>query len=162
MKPDRSLVNKTGHLDLLTTLPGDGVSWFDRSGKVTGTLGMPGVVYWGAISPDGKTVAVDRLDSQTRSYDVWLHDLERGTASRFTFGSRSNEFPVWSPDGSHIAFASFRDGVGHPFQKATSGTAQDEVLSKPGGGAAWQHACRRLVPGRPLHYFERDQSQNEE
>jgi Tol biopolymer transport system component len=109
------------------------LSWLDRSGKVTGTLGMPGVVYWGAISPDGKTVAVDRLDSQKRSYDVWLHDLERGTASRFTFGSRSDEFPVWSPDGSHIAFASFRDGVGHPYQKATSGTAQDEVLSKPVG-----------------------------
>ena len=37
---------------------------------------------------------------------------------------------MWSPDGGSIAFNSLRDGVGHPFQKATSGTAQDEVLSK--------------------------------
>jgi Tol biopolymer transport system component len=100
---------------------------------VTGTLRAPGAVNWGAISPDGNTVAVDRDDPQTHIYDIWLHDLARGTASRFTFGPRSNAFPVWSPDGSHIAFGSFRDGVPHPFQKATSGTAQDEVLSKPLG-----------------------------
>jgi eukaryotic-like serine/threonine-protein kinase len=106
---------------------------FDRSGKATGTLGAPGAVNWGAISPDGNTVAVDRDDPQTHIYDIWLHDLARGTASRFTFGPRSNEFPVWLPDGSHIAFDSLRDGALHPFQKATSGTAQDEVLSKPLG-----------------------------
>jgi Tol biopolymer transport system component/predicted Ser/Thr protein kinase len=109
------------------------LTWFDRSGKVTGTLGTPGFVFWGAISPDGNTVAVDRLDPQTRIFDIWLHDLTRGTASRFTFGPRANQFPVWSPDGSHIAFYSFRDGVAHPFQKATSGTARDEILSKPLG-----------------------------
>jgi WD40 repeat protein len=109
------------------------LTWFDRSGKVTGTLGPPGAVTWGAISPDGKTVAVDRLDPQTQIYDIWLHDLARGTASRFTFGPKTNEFPVWSPDGSHITFNSLRDGMGHSFQKATSGTAQDEVLSKPLG-----------------------------
>ncbi|HEV2201370.1 MAG TPA: protein kinase [Bryobacteraceae bacterium] len=107
------------------------LTWFDRSGKMTGTLGVPDVVGWGAISPDGKTVAVDRGDQG--AVDIWLHDLARGTASRFTFGPRTNEYPVWSPDGSHIAFFSFRDGVAHPFQRATSGTAQDELLSKPLG-----------------------------
>ena len=100
------------------------LTWFDRSGKSTGTLGAPGGVNWGAISPDGKTVAVDRLDPQTRTYDMWLHDMARSTASRFTFGPKFNEFPVWSPDGNRIAFFSTRDTPGHPFQKATSGTAQ--------------------------------------
>ena len=70
------------------------LTWFDRSGKVTGTLGAPGFVDWGAISPDGNTVAADHADPQIRIIDIWLHDLARGTASRFTFGPRSNEFPV--------------------------------------------------------------------
>ena len=109
------------------------LTWLDRSGTVTGTLGAPSSVNWGAISPDGNTVAVDRQDPQTRFYDVWLHDLVRGTDSRFTFGPKANEYPVWSPDGGRLAFYSLRDGVGHPFQKAISGTAQDEVLSKPLG-----------------------------
>jgi len=101
------------------------LTWFDRSGKELGTVGPPGVLRWPAISPDGTTVAVDRRDPQTLFYDIWLHDLARGTASRFTFNSYNNQYPVWSPDGSHIAFSSSRDGGGglSLYQKATSGAA---------------------------------------
>ena len=107
------------------------LTWFDRSGKVTGTLGTPNALSWGAISPDGKTVAVQRIDQGLR--DIWLHDLARGTASRLTFGPASNGYPSWSPDGRHVAFFSQRDGIGRPFQRITSGTGHDEVLSKPVG-----------------------------
>jgi serine/threonine protein kinase/Tol biopolymer transport system component len=107
------------------------LTWFDRSGKVTGMLGAPNAFSWGAISPDGKTVAVQRVDQGLR--DIWLHDLARGTASRLTFGPASNGYPVWSPDGRYVAFFSQRDGIGRPFQRAASGTGHDEVLSKPVG-----------------------------
>ena len=109
------------------------LTWFDRSGRTTGTVvGTAGGPRWPAISPDGNTVAVDRLDPQTNFIDLWLHDLARGSASRFTFNSGFfNAYPVWSPDGSHIAFRSTRDGAaGDLYQKATSGAAQEEVLDK--------------------------------
>jgi Tol biopolymer transport system component len=106
------------------------LAWFDRSGKLLGTVGTPGVMYWATISPDGNTVATDRLDPQTGFYDIWLHDLMRGTASRFTFNS-PNDFPAWSPDGGHIAFTSNRDGgPSILYQKAATGAAQDEALDK--------------------------------
>ena len=107
------------------------LNWFDRSGKVTAMLGAPNALSWGAISPDGKTVAVQRVDQGLR--EIWLHDLARNAASRFTFGPGSKSYPAWSPDGRFLSFFSSRDGVGRPYKRATSGTGQDEVLSVPLG-----------------------------
>jgi Tol biopolymer transport system component/predicted Ser/Thr protein kinase len=106
------------------------LTWFDRFGKVAGTVGEPGDLNWPAISPDGNTVVVARRDPQTGVINLWLHDPARGTASRFTFNSGEDRVPVWSPDGSHIAFSSIRDGFLKLYQKATSGVAQDEALDK--------------------------------
>jgi Tol biopolymer transport system component len=102
----------------------------DRSGKALGTLGAPGGFSRPAISPDGKTVAVDRHDPGSGLTDVWLYDLMHGTNSRFTLGPQINDTPVWSPDGGHIAFRTIRDGVSNVYQRATSGAAQDEALDK--------------------------------
>jgi Tol biopolymer transport system component len=83
-----------------------------------------------SISPDGRTVAIDRRDPQTGFLDIWLLDLARGSASRFTFNSNNGGFPIWSPDASHIAYFSPRSGTDGVYQKATSGVGQDEVLDK--------------------------------
>ena len=106
------------------------LTWYDRSGRAMGTVAGPGDMQWPAISPDGKTVAFDRRDVQTGFYDIWLHDLARGTDSRFTFNSKNNQFPVWSPDGNTIAFNSNRNGIFHVYRKATGGTGQDEVVDQ--------------------------------
>jgi Tol biopolymer transport system component len=83
-------------------------------------------------------VAVGRGDLQTGVSDVWLLDVARGAASRFTFGPKTNDYPVWSPDGSHIAFRSTRDGSDQVYQKATGGAAQDEDLAKDkSAGVKW-------------------------
>ena len=99
-------------------------TWFDRSGRPSGTVSTPGTLDWPVISPDGSKVAFDRLDTQTGTWDVWVHDLARGSDSRLTFNA--GRFPVWSPDGGRIGFAV----AGAITQKAASGTASDEVLDK--------------------------------
>jgi Tol biopolymer transport system component/predicted Ser/Thr protein kinase len=106
------------------------LTWFDRSGRAAGTVGAPGMMRFPTVSPDGNTVAADRLDPQTGFFDLWLHDLKRGTSSRFTFDSKTNDSPAWSPDGRHIAFRSTRDGLGNLYQKAIDGTAPEEALDK--------------------------------
>ena len=83
--------------------------WFDRSGKELGSVTPPGMYHNPRLSPDGKSVAVARLDPQTVLSSIWLFDLSRGSSSRLTFAGHDYS-PVWSPDGQHIVFRSDREG----------------------------------------------------
>ena len=106
-------------------------SWFDRQGKILGTAGNPSLYYTPdplALSPDGTRVATQHRDPRTGNLDVWVLDIARNTSTRFTFNPGVNGFPVWSPDGSRIAFASNRDGPSNLYQKISSGAGEEEAL----------------------------------
>jgi serine/threonine-protein kinase len=56
-------------------------------------------------------------------------DVTRNTTSRFTFdASQDNSHPVWSPEGSRIAFASRRDGRWGIYVKAANGAGPETRL----------------------------------
>ena len=127
------------------------LTWFDRQGKTLGTLGEPGVILWPAISPDGSAVVVSRAEGG--GVDLWLYNLVRGTRSRLTFDGKINEALAWSPDGSHIAFGSARDGGGlnRVYQKAVNGIGEGEVLDKAPANLRvpldWSRDGRYLLEG---------------
>lgn len=106
--------------------------WFDRTGKQIGVVGEPGMYFNLGLSPvDQRQVAVDRIDPQTGTSDIWLFDLFRdGVSSRFTTDPGSDSFPLWSPDGNSIVFASNREGRGNLYRKSSSGGGNEELLFK--------------------------------
>ena len=107
------------------------LSWYDREGKVMGTVGEP--VGYGnlELSPDGTRLAGVRSSAAADTGNIWLLDLSRGGAStRFTFGSLIDINPVWSPDGSRIIFSSNREGPFNLYQKPANGVKDEEVLLK--------------------------------
>jgi Tol biopolymer transport system component len=59
--------------------------------------------------------------------DVWLLDAARTT--RFTFDAAPDNFPIWSPDGRWITFASNRQGkAGRDLYRKPSNSAGSEEL----------------------------------
>jgi serine/threonine protein kinase len=87
--------------------PDTRLEWLDRTGAGRGALALRrGPWRMGAISPDGRFAAVHNGD------DLWRVDLARSIVTRVTSGGALYDHPVWSPDGSRIAFDMNRSGRG--------------------------------------------------
>jgi serine/threonine protein kinase len=100
--------------------------WYDRSGKQTGEIDAPVKVAVGQspmLSPDGKRLAVRRtLSTAGVDSNIWVVDLDKGTGQRIT--STFSQMPVWSPDGSRIAYNNGNNIV----VKAANGSGEAETL----------------------------------
>ncbi len=103
------------------------MTWFDRSGRTTGTVGEPGPFLSGYPSPDEKTVAICRSESPTNR-DIWLVDSASGAQRRLTFDPHDDCGPTWSPDGRTMVFFSDRRGVREIYRKPVDGSGDDELV----------------------------------
>jgi Tol biopolymer transport system component len=75
----------------------------DRQGALVATVGSPQTGMDGtALSWDGTRALVSAVESESR--DIWMHDIERGTATRVTFEAGHAFGPAWLPGDRRIAF----------------------------------------------------------
>ena len=122
-------------------------TWFDHEGKATGTFGEPNNDFGVRLSPDGTRAAERDAARQTRG-DIWLLDFARGVRTRLTFRQNLGSYPVWSPDGGHIAFSA-GDSIDTIYEKSASGAGEEkELLKKPGEimlPTNWSHDGRFLL-----------------
>jgi eukaryotic-like serine/threonine-protein kinase len=87
------------------------------------------------LSPDRKQLALEVLDPQTTTVNIWLFEFATGRSTRFTFGQGLDAAPLWSADGKRILYYSQRQGGAEWYQKAANGAGEEELVVKPGGGS---------------------------
>ena len=125
------------------------LAWLDRAGRELGVLGPPAEPA-PRLSPDGTRLAVSRLDPDSSANgDIWLMDLARSIASRFTFDPANDALPVWSPDGTRLFFSSSREGVQQLYQALSKRPGSEEPLLR---SDAWKAADDVSPDGQFLIY----------
>jgi eukaryotic-like serine/threonine-protein kinase len=103
------------------------LTWFDRNGKAIGQVGAPAEFRGFVIAPDGRSIAVSRID---KSADIWILDITRETSSRLTFDPAPDTFPLFSPDGQRVLFLSNREGLAGFYMRQIHDGGVDELIFK--------------------------------
>jgi serine/threonine-protein kinase len=123
-----------------------GIYMLDSAGNRQPLRGVPGLYLSPRFSPDGRRLATGLFSG---SPGLWVLDLDRDNFVRLT-STPGDNFPVWTPDGKHIAYESGGGGI---FWVRSDGSSAPERLTK---------GERRIAPnsfspdGKRLAYTEAD------
>jgi serine/threonine protein kinase len=123
-------VSRTGVLSFATGRAEEQtqLEWRDRTGGGVSAFGDPAPYRSAIISPNGTQAVAEVIDATTGTQDLWIFDIERGLRTRFTFDPGQDIWPVWSPDGRTVFFASNRDGAFNVYGKSLEGAGEVEEL----------------------------------
>lgn len=145
------------------------LAWVDRSGSVTDAAPSAHPAIGFALSPDNKTVALTLGGEGAGTPEIWLLDLAKDTLTRLTFFEGGDQFPVWSPDGKWVYFASDRaSGTSELYRRRADGSGDAERLTQstinespvsmsPDGGVLvfTQNSVDTGIDTMPLHLDDR-------
>jgi serine/threonine-protein kinase len=124
-------------------------AWLDSTGKTQPLLTKPGAYFTPRFSPDGQRVAL--AVSASKGEDLYVYDLQHDSMTRLTFKEAGSTFPVWAPDGKHIAY-----------RAPTAGAYRIDWIRSDGGGEPQtllenkndMRTFSFTPDGRRLAYFE--------
>ena len=94
-----------------------------------------------AVSPDGRTLAVDMQGS------IWTMPASGGAMKRITDLYNDARQPMWSPDGRSIVFFAFRDGGYDIWSVSPDGSDQRKLTVGPFDDRepVWSHDGTRIA-----------------
>ena len=102
-------VSDTGTLVYLageSVTEGVDIQWLDRDGK-TSPLRTAPANWWNLrFAPDRRRLALQITEGTD---DIWIYEWSRDVLTRLTVNAGANTYPVWTPDGRRLVFASTRE-----------------------------------------------------
>jgi Tol biopolymer transport system component len=119
-----------------------------------------GAKAYPAFAPDGRRLAYSArgTSSKEETYHVFIRDVTVGPAQQLTTGPANDISPVWSPDGSKIAFVRMEEGEGECVVIAASGGGEERKFpgctapgdeTQPSPSLSWMRDGQSLVVVQP-------------
>ena len=118
------------------------------SGARERVAAFPGVNSGGAISPDGRSMAL--ILSKDGNPDLYVMDLATKRTTRLTNTPRATEgSPCWAPDGGRIAYVSDSSGAPQIYLVARAGGAPERLTLRGSQNVApdWSQATAQAPNG---------------
>jgi eukaryotic-like serine/threonine-protein kinase len=101
------------------------LQWYDRNGKLLGTLGENDHYKTVGISQDGSRVVADTISVKESKIQI----LDgRGTRTLMTIGNSFGGSPAWSADGREIYFISNNIGPQNIYVRAADGSGEPKEV----------------------------------
>jgi eukaryotic-like serine/threonine-protein kinase len=108
----------------LWSMPIDGSA---RPRQITEIAGS--AVAHSSLSPDGSQVAF--VSSASGNSDIWVQNVDGSGLRQLTDDAAADAWPVWSPEGRRIVFASTREDVVETLIIPSSGGATQRLMAGP-------------------------------
>ncbi|HVR39681.1 MAG TPA: protein kinase [Thermoanaerobaculia bacterium] len=107
------------------------LAWYDRDGRRTASIGEPGEYEGLSLSPDGTKLVFGQFDASEGLNHLAICGANEGVPRRFSFNRGNQYSPIWSRDGSRIAFSDDYSGVDTISVKPASGAGEEKPLTPP-------------------------------
>ena len=100
-----------------------------------------------SLSPDAASVVYDVADASAATFDLWQLRFDGDVLEKLTFNPANDVFPLWSNDGSRIAFTSVRERPPQLYELPANGAGNETLLVRSKLAAVpsgWSHDGRVL------------------
>lgn len=129
------------------------LQWKDRNGRTIKTIGQPDLYTGMSLSPDGTRLAVTKTDPAANAGDIWIIDLDRDLATRFTSGPEDETVAIWTPDGRSMTISAADNAPPFLHTKSLEDGEMEVLLPSTG---TLQAPLSWSPDGRELLYVDRD------
>ncbi len=106
--------------------------WRDRRGAEIGFAGLPADYFDMRLSPDGRNLAATIADPRNGEHHIWMIELARNVATRFTSEDADAGIAIWSADGSRIVYCKPENAPPFLHHKSLAGGEEEVLLPSRG------------------------------